>query len=462
MEKYKTIVGRNKLLSSLLWLLLIVNLYVLCIGLFFGIVDYPSHKSVTWIGFIVSLVCLAAFLNDGRNIKFGFSAVVLFYTISTQFGLNTIYFLVGEQYLSGFNANFLRFLYSDSYPNAVMLGSIAIMTYVLAVKLGKRVKIHLRKRKLKEEVENPEIERNIAVKIGYILISIVIIFLLYYLLTGQLRLNVQYTDFRNSAVKKNPLYGFIIVLYATGIGYVIATGTSKQRRYGLFLYCIPAIILFVTGNKGEVLYAALACIGTLGYRGYKMKPRIFILIALILFVIIPFVTITRAEGVINNLSQIGINFTAPFVEMGGQLRISVFILEEFKTNSRDYIYGFSYYNPIINIIDRFLPFSIRLPIPESFNFKETYARKGFSQVAESYANFGLLGVICYHLILGYVISIVETKKLSPLKSAYFTSIIVVVINSTRNKFAFVPGQIVVLSMFYFTLKFIVDFRVNKL
>lgn len=453
-----TAYSKGRMLASFYLDILMILFFVLSIILFYFSDQIYNKKLITFFALIVVTLSIIVAWNNRNIKKFGYSMVVLLFTICTQFGLITVYFFVGENYVSRYSDNVLRFLYSDQYVAAVLLAIVAISSYVIATKMGSnKQSLYDYSKKL---IDDAKEERNIVVFIGYALIITVIVYFLYFLLTGNLNLKVSYSEFRTSPITQNALYPYIIVIYATGIGYVVAGGTRKQIYIGMLLYLIPATIFFLTGNKGEVLYAVLACIGALSYRGFKFRAKTVLIIGVILFVIIPFITNNRNEGVLNNLENISVDLTSPFVEMGMQFRVSVYILEEIESSERELLYGFSYYNPIVNIIDKIIPFSIKLSAPDDFNFKDEYERKGFSQIAESYANFGLLGVILYHMVLGYLLSRTESNQLRVIGRAYFTSIVVVIINATRNKFAFVPGQIVLLTMLYFAILLIIKVRMR--
>lgn len=444
----------------LAWYIFIV-LYVYCLLAITNLFPAPSPIVVSWLSVAISIVCLYIFKRNKRVATFGLTSVLLLYTILTQFGLGTIYYLLGPQFLANYTDYTLRFLFSDQYVPAVLLGIIAVMSYTLSMCLGSLKATPVSERLKNNSKGHSAAQTKLAVYTGYTFLTIVFLYFAFLLLSGKISLNMNYSSFRDGIIRNNGMFSYMLVLYATGISYVISTGNRKQIKIGLFIYSFSAIILLLTGNKGEVLYAILACVGVAQYRGLKIKPSLLIFLSTLLFIIIPFITSVRQKGVLNSLGEIGFSFTDSFVEMGFQLRVSVYVLEQFSQGIREFIYGFSYYNPIINIIDRFIPFiPLKLNAPISFDFKTSsaFAGQGFSQVAESYANFGLFGTIFCFLIIGFVVSKIESKSLSPLQLAYFTSIVVILINVTRNSFAFVPGQILLMTVLFFFLTSLIKKR----
>ncbi|MED4070080.1 O-antigen polysaccharide polymerase Wzy [Priestia endophytica] len=452
-KSYTEKIDRTSYTQVLAWCIFIV-FYMYCLLAFIKLFPHPSPIAVSWLSLIISIVCLYIFKKNKRIATFGLTSVLLLYTILTQFGLGTIYYLLGPQFLVNYTSYTLRFLFSDQYVPAVLLGMIAVMTYTLSMSLGSLKGEPVSERLNRNSKSNSIAQTKLAVYTGYIFLVIVFLYFAFLLVSGTISFSMNYSSFRDGVIRNNGMFSYMLVLYATGISYIISTGNRKQIKIGLFIYCFTAIILLITGNKGEVLYAILACIGVSQYRGLKIKPRLLIFLSTLLFIIIPFITSVRQKGVLNSLGQIGFSFTDSFIEMGFQLRVSVYVLEQFSLSTREFIYGFSYYNPIINIIDRFIPFiPFKLETPSSFDFKTSpaFSGQGFSQVAESYANFGLFGTIFFFLIIGYVVSKIESKSLRPLQLAYFTSIIVILINVTRNSFAFVPGQILLMTLLFFFL-----------
>lgn len=435
--------------------------------IFFNAADV-SPKVMTWMALISSVCCVITFKINDKIATFGLCSVLLLYTICTQFGMVIVYFLLGESFVSDYQIWTLAFLYSENLSRAIALGiiSITIYTIVVYVVSSKSCSMDKRQPAINKLGDN---EKTVVVYIGYAMLAVTFLYLLYFLATGQISLHSSYNDFISNVSKNNLLWNYMLIIYATGIAYVVAAGNKKQLKTGLIMYGATALILFLTGNKGEVLYATLACVGVYQYRGNKMSMKLALMILMVVFVIIPVITASRGEGVLGSLSgNGGLNggsFTSAFTEMGMQIRLSAYVLDEFQNGTRSLIWGYSYYSPFVNIIDRLLfNVGIRIPAPASYNFVSRFPGYGFSQIAEAYCNFGLTGVMIFHFLLGLILSKIESRKemLSPAKLAYFTSIITILINATRNRFSFVPGQILIMSMIYLLIKLICQSKKRKI
>jgi hypothetical protein len=169
-----------------------------------------------------------------------------------------------------------------------------------------------------------------------------------------------------------------------------------------------------------------------------------------LFVIIPFVTQTRSSSVLDSINEIGLNFLDPFIEMGWQLRTVEKVVNWFN-NGEKLGFGISYFAPLQRIISSFT-FGIipRIPISNvPWAFGERLPGWGFSQIAESYYNFSYLGPFIFYSFQGVFSIVAENEYYNIYKRAWFSSITVILMILTRNRFSFVPGQIVLSGLIIF-------------
>lgn len=452
---------KKLIIASMLWIAMI-SIFLYCLFVFMGLFPIPSASEISWISIGICILCLYILKQNRKIATFGLTSVLLIYTILTQFGLGTIYYILGPGYVNNNYSDYtLRFLFSSQYVQAVIIGLIAIMAYTIAASLGTIGEESITKRLSNTKKDDSNLEAKYAVWTGYFLLIIVLFYLLFQIAIGKISFSMDYSSYREKIVNASNIYHYILIIYSVGIAYIISTGDKREMKLGIVLYACSAIIFFLTGNKGEVLYATLACIGASQYRGFKIKPSLILFIFFLLFIFIPFITEARQSGVLGGLNKLGFSFTDSFAEIGMQLRLNVYILEQFVSGSRDFINGFSYFNPLVNIIDNLIPFvNLRLTPPAGFNFNEIFPGYGFNQVAESYANFGVIGILIFFFVMGFTISKIESKKMSPLNLAYFTSIVSVLINVTRNSFAFVPGQILLLTILYVGLKLLTKKRIK--
>lgn len=402
-----------------------------------------SPKGATIVAIIASAVAVACFWTNCKLSVIGMTSVIMLYTILTQFGLVAIYYILGETYLQNYTSYTLRFLKSEQLSEAILLGTIAIITYAIAANVEltqKRIAMPFSRNVAENLSDNKGI-----VNIGYAFLIIVFLFYCFYLAIGAFTVGGSYSEFRDNVISTSNIYAYILMLYSMGIVFVIAAGDKKQIKIGIILYCLSAFILLMTGNKGEVFYSVLACIGVAKYRDFKVDKKLILLMCAIVFVIIPFVTANRETGISNSINNVSLNFTDAFTEMGMQIRVSVYVLDEMVGGIRNLMLGYSYYAPVINIISKIVPFiGLRLVTPSDYNFLTKYAGMGFSQVAESYCNFGIVGIIIFFFVIGKMMAKKERSELNRYQLAFWGCITSILINATRNRFAFVLGQALII------------------
>lgn len=441
--------------------------WYLCIGTgvflylalaFCGLITMPSNYAITLISlFVFIFVNIYPRDMERNNVVFGgMTHVHLLYASISAFGLAWVYYLIGSAVAErSISQSVITIIFnSQQYGRALCLSMMAFLCYSLAVIIGTR------KRK-KEDIEaapnklliNEEGAANLLGWIGVVFIGLMLFYLFALMLTGELRLTMSYLSFME-LIRGSAIYQNLLFAYSAGICYVMSCGNRVQTKIGVSLFSLAAIILFMTGNRGEVLYAGLACMGVLRRKGYRFNLKMIVGIALLVFIVIPFIARTRLEGVAAGFSSIGIDFTGTIVGLGGQLRCTTRVLDQFASGSRQFIYGYSYYSPIFNIIDHFVPFNVRLTDPVSFDFLTAFNGWGFNQIAEGYANFGAIGSCAYFFLTGLFLSKKESKEMNKLELAYFASICATLINVSRNRFAFFWGHILILSAVYLIVRFV--------
>lgn len=413
--------------------------------------DYTFDKVCILTIITIILVLWVSIKADKGH--FTLTSSLLVYTVATQFGLVIPYFFFGRDILSQYHDYTLSFLENGTLPKAVLLGNIAVITFVF-MKLYSKNK-YRKKRIIKcNQKVNDESKVYMA---GIVMLLIVGFYFMFHILLGGTRLISTYEAFMNSSAYKSPLYSYILIFFYSGSIYLASSGTIKEHKSGWILWIILVLIFALNGNKGEFMYALLAVMGLKGIQGQKLSFKILMFMSAILFLIIPTITSLRNMGIAGNLSSAQINFFDAFSEMGMQIRTSVYVLDDLDKGVYGYLYGKSYFLPIFNLITPFLNHTTATSL-----IRSTYKGYGFNQVIESYLNFNIIGTIIYFGIIGYFLTKWENTAKDTAKLAYIGSITCILINATRNYFAFVPGQICVITVIYILVKKVrIKFR-NKI
>lgn len=444
-------------LSKFIYLCVWIFLFVYVSMTFAGAFPMLSNYGITLLSLFVFVFVNIYPMDMEKNnvVIFGMTHVHLLYASLSAFGLAWVYYLIGADVAArSINQNVINIIFtSANYGRALCLSMMAFLCYSLAVNIGTRNRTQ---EDIQEAPGKLKLDEDRAAYvlgwIGVIFIAALFAYLFVLMLSGGLRLTMSYTSFMD-LINTSSIYQNLLFVYSAGICYVVACGNKTQMQIGVVLFALAAIILFMTGNRGEVLYAGLACLGVLRRKGKKINWKTIVLVAVLVFIVIPFIARTRMEGVARGFSSIGVDFTGTLVGIGGQLRCTTRILDQFASGSRHLIYGYSYYDPIINILDHIVPFNIRLTDPASYDFTTAFQSWGFNQIAEGYANFGAIGSCAYFFITGLFLSKREGREMDSVHLAYYGSICATLINVSRNRFAFFWGHVLILTAVYLIVRY---------
>lgn len=421
-----------------------IDLFILSSFLLINVILFLCKISINFtICSIVSFVlcvCIVLVILKYQKKRITFSTVVLMYTMVTQFGLIIPYAFFGDEVLQNYSAFTLRFLESPNLIYAIYTANIAILSFAISIIL---VSINNKNHMINNLSEDIKAQSKLRYT-ATILLSLVLLFFIFHFLSGGTSIVSTYEKFRSSSAYNSSIYSYILIFFYVGTLYLAAAGKIKQNKIGWCIWIIIVIIFAFNGNKGEFMYALLSVIGLYGVRGNIINMKTMALISLVLFIVIPFITSFRDIGIVSNFNNIDMKFTDSFVEMGMQIRTNVFVLDDINNGMQQFLIGKSYYMPIINIVLFFIPGKS----VATYDIKNRLAGMGFSQVTESYLNFGILGIIIFFFVIGFVLTKLENKVNSIYKLAYLGSFTCILINATRNYFAFVPGQIIAITAIY--------------
>ncbi|NLZ94891.1 MAG: O-antigen polysaccharide polymerase Wzy [Bacteroidales bacterium] len=386
------------------------------------------------------LIILGSIKTDNRRITY--STALMLYTIVTQFGLAIPYLFFGRDTFPEYSDWTLGFMQSDYLSKAMILGVIAITSLNIGVLIARKKKPIETETVgyLKEDI----IFGNRMYLASLILLSIVLLFFAYNILSGGMSIASTYETFRRSSAYNSSIYSYILIIFYVGTLYLASAGSIKHHKVGWGLWSIIVLVFALNGNKGEFMYALLAVIGMKGVEGQKINRKMVLLIALTLFLIIPGITSLRSIGILGNIRNARINLFDAFGEMGMQLRMTVYTLRDIANRRYGYLWGESYWRPIFNILT---PIIIK-HTQATAAVRALYPGNGYSQVAESYLNFNIPGVIFFYFIIGYLLGKYEAKITNRGRLAYLGTIVCILINATRNYFAFVPGHILLVTLIY--------------
>lgn len=397
----------------------------------------PTSWPPTVIAVLGIFIGLAAFGLIGLQSRQGFlglTGAYLLYLVLTHLGL-PLSDLLGADLLRNYRPHQLEWYYSSSSTPSTILSALSIASFAVGASISafsrRAPRVAILERKGDQGVY----------LVGMVLLLAAAAYLLGALLLGPLSITMSYLEYR-SAIAALPGYEWFIFALAVGITFTLATGSPTQRTWALSVFVPIALVLLLTGNRGEVFYPALAAVGVMGTRGYRVDWRIIALGALSFFVVIPTIQHLRSVSLSEaSLSRVVFSPFDPLTEMGFTLR-TVVVTFDWIRNGEHYAYGQTYILPILRLIGRLIPFYERPEIVGTrFAVNDRTPRMGYSVVAESYFNFGWVGVIVVLGIIGFVLSWIGDRARTTRQLALSGAIAATLINNIRNSFIFVPGQI---------------------
>ena len=390
---------------------------------------------------VLSLYALGL-LYIQSQFKFNFTIAYASYLFISLLGIPTIEFLSPgsiEQFILQVSPYILRWYQAGVVDYAILISALGVTSFVIGASLFSKPKQATQPIIIGLDTQGNQL----VYRFGAFLLIISALYLFVMIVSGRF---VLFTIYNNlfTTLGTIPGYSYFLVAYATSITLIVATGDRSQIIKMGALYGLIAVILMISGNRGEIFYASAATLAILGRRGMQINTRLVIIILIVFFLIIPFIRQTRnlsiGERQLNNFE---FNIGEPFIELGFQLRI-INAVVIWTDRGEDFALGGTYILPLQRLIGIVVPFIERPDYSGSlYFFSERLPGQGFSVVGEAYYNYGVPGVIgILGIIGGYLSRFGNTASNKYL--AFHGAILAILINNIRNSFIFVPGQILII------------------
>jgi hypothetical protein len=229
--------------------------------------------------------------------------------------------------------------------------------------------------------------------------------------------------FRLRAESDPRFFGTGMTFASIGLCIAVA-GASKQRLRLTFLCAgVWTLTLFYLGFRGPALIASLIVYTVALKKGTKIPQWFPWLAAVCLLVAIPIVGVIRDQPLNDRMVDRSLNILDAPAEMGESLR--PLVETEALIGPADYRHGKTYWlalkgivpnlalrweAPATELVDDLPPSHWITAVVEPWTFKN-YGGIGFSAVAEPYMNFGLIGVVLYFVILGFLLVRLEQASI---------------------------------------------------
>jgi len=261
-----------------------------------------------------------------------------------------------------------------------------------------------------------------------------------------------YSDFFRLRTESDPrLFGTGITIAAIGLCLAAAGASREWIRITLLGACLWVLMLFYLGFRGPALIAGVVVYTVAKKKRVNFPKWLPWATAAVLLIAIPIMRIAREEPLDErslDVSMNGFNVLDGPAEMGASIRPLIEITG--LVGPKNYRYGRTYLSALKGIVPN-LTLRWESPATESFDDLPpshwliavvdpwTYRNNGgmgFSAVAEPYMNFGIVGVIGYFFLLGYLLVRLDRVSIhSPYALACWALVLGPLLWTTRNDFA---------------------------
>lgn len=425
----------RKLIHIFSGMTLVLISFIIAMDLISG--STMSEKNLYYV-ILVGVINIYAYLVTKNDYKYGFHFVILTYTILCQFGFLFAYNWNPDVAVFRSNAS-MAFMSMPQYPKALEISWIFIAALAMTVRyshlsvvFGKK-KYYFEADEYDSESSDQSFEKaSFIVGMLLLLLGVSLLFIAFLRTRG-----VVYSE-RVLILNELSWYGHVIVILSFAFALVLANCNDKQWKIALVPYLLVIALHFLMGNRGEVLYSLITCVAIYHMRYKKINKKMLLIGGIALIMIVPLVRDFRTTMSIDNYtSNVSTNIVETFSEIGYQIAPFTYTIEIVESGV-PYRLGATYLYGIGDFIGRKIPFIGGLPTASLNNVKYMMPRKGmgYSQVAEGFYNFGIIGGAIFFVFIGFMIFQLEKIYINPNESKYkrtFSALFVVeLINITRN------------------------------
>lgn len=405
-------------------LTMIMSLFALVSSLILiGIIELDVHQSniMTYL-FILSMFIF--FVRDKAVNKFGVGSMSIYYLFLVSFGFPIVYLINPERAdLEILRPRYLNALYYDEY---IALSILAFSCIIIGInlKFNKR-EVFYSKKIIKTN--------NYYFQIGIILISA---YALYLAMSWMLNLiPLEYLQFKEWAA--NQAHNYLQMGFWFGVIFCISTANRKQLITTILIALIPTFILTITGNRNDFLYPLLIGIGIYVHRVGKIPKKILILVGIMVFVVSPIISSTRAQGITLELDNSVIDlFTNSLLEIGAQLN-SVSQMFYWLSTGEMHAFGMTYlYATLALFIGIISPTFRNLYFASRFSIESRLPMLAFTMPAELFFNFNFIGVFITYIFIGRYIRNQDTLTLTEDELVKYGFWSLMLLHWVRNQFYF--------------------------
>lgn len=265
-----------------------------------------------------------------------------------------------------------------------------------------------------------------------------LVFFAFYIFFNYARGNIVFGDY--AAYKDwagNGIRNYSQMAFWISSVFICSCGNKKNIAIGLFVYLIPASIMFLAGNRNDVLFPLLIGIGLYFLRYHEIPKKLILGMILVVLLGGPLIVQLRRGFTVefsSIFSDIGQSLGESFFELGGQLH-SVSNMFSWLESGEGYAFGATYLLGFFSsLLGSFVPSITQYYQSTRFYLPPRIKGLGFSMSAELYFNFSVIGVLLVYFFIGKFIAKRE-KKINNINSLlWYGFIMLLLLILARNTF----------------------------
>lgn len=279
-----------------------------------------------------------------------------------------------------------------------------------------------------------------------------------------------YTSF--FAVHNDFSWSIVVVAYGLVLQLAGRRPTTDVIKTMLWAYLPLTGLVFWAGARTAPMFSMIVLGIVLAKRGLRISRLGLWVAAIVTLLVIAFVQQTRQYGLLELLESSEATATvesplAGMTELGGSLRPVSATVHYVDVAGNGPFWGQTYIYPIVRQGELLLGLPRGNPETER-RFIATHisllysAAMGYSVVAEAYVNAGVVGVIVFALLWGFLLSVLDRRSRSPYGLGLLGAILFPMMINIRNSFIFVPIWIFLAGMVLLFSRFLLRGLVPRL
>lgn len=416
--------------DSGLLMCLIIFVAVFCMILT-GTISLSLTQTII-LAYVYTIIFVLAVLMSKRVNALSAGMMILYYSLIEGIGIPLAFIFSRAYALEQINRSLYFYgHYLDRYV-ALTLLSVSVMLIGIMIFGRRDIDSYVEMKTDAFEV----LHKKIFFVIGFVALCFFAMFMFLNLLTG----NIIFGDY--GAYKEwsgTRIRNYSQICFWISSVLICACGSKKQIGMSLVIFFIPAVILFLSGNRNDVFFPLLIGIGLYSLRYKKVPTTILVASIITVFIFGPLVVQLRNGGAVSidsvfqNISE---GVAESFYELGGELH-AVSNMFTWLEGGESYALGATVVIGLgASLFGKIFPSIVAYFEASRFYIPERVPSLGFTISAEVFYNFSIIGVIIIFFIIGSFIGKSESKVHNLNGVIWYGFFMLWMLILTRNSFGY--------------------------